>query len=111
MKKFVVILVVGAVAVCIDAQLRVRQQNPTWRAHELACCENRRGAIVPYGAAGAEDAVNVLRDRIIEKYDAGIYQADRMMGWQKDRNKALEIQSQLGYTVPDDDSFDSSYDE
>lgn len=111
MKKIVLIIVAGGVAAFIDAQLRVRQQNPTWRAHELACCADRRSAIVPYGAASAEDAVNMLRDRIIEKYDAGIYQADRMMGWQKDRNKALEIQSQLGYTVPDDDSFDPSYDE
>lgn len=111
MKKIVMIIIVSGMVAFIDAQLRIRQQNPTWRANELACCADRRGAIVSYSVADAEDAVNVLRDRIIEKYDAGIYQADGMIGWQKDRNKALEIQSQLGFTVPEDDFFDASYDE
>lgn len=94
MKKIILILVVACIVFFIDAQLRIRQQNPTWKAHELTCCVDERNAIVPYGVASAEDAVNALREEIINKYDAGIYQAD----WAKDRNKLLEIISSLGFT-------------
>ena len=110
MKKIILIIVVGGMVALLDAQLRNRQQNPTWRANELACCADRRGEIVPYGAGGGENSVNALREQIISKYDAGIYQADKMMGWQTDRNKMLEIQSKLGFT-PEEDSFDQAYDE
>ena len=114
MKKIVIIVLVSGAVAFIDAQLRIRQENPTWRTSELLCCIDQRNVTVPWGVENAEDAVLALREKVRDEYDKGTYQAD----WGKYRRRALEIQSLLGYTVPDeesptsdDDSFDSSYDD
>lgn len=107
MKKILIIIVVGGMVALLDAQLRIRQQNPTWRASECIGCANMRGAIVPYGVANADDAVNALREKVIQSEDNGTYQAD----WGKYRRRELEIESQLGYTVEEEDSFDQAYDD
>ena len=111
MKKIIAIGFVGGLVLWIDAQLRIRQQNPIWRSDEYSCCEDRRDALVPYGTIGGEDAVKAFSDKVFQSEDEGTYQAT----WAKYRSRALEIQSQLGYTVPEttdslslyeDDSFD-----
>ena len=52
-----------------------------------------------HSAADAEDEVNRLRMDAIKKYDSGEYVAG-MNGWQDDERRALDIQTKLGYTVP-----------
>lgn len=84
-----------------QAKLRIRQKFPQWAERHYRCCADRRGAIVPYGARSAGEAVNMLREEAIKAYDSGRYIAD----WGKKRRAALEIQSQLGYTVPEDYTF------
>ena len=114
MKKIIIIICVSGLVAFIDAKLRIRQKNPTWRTDEVQCCIDRRTALTAYSAGSAEDAVLALQEEINAKYDSGMYQADKMNGWQKDRNVMLEIQSQLGFTpesTEEDDSFDSSYDD
>ena len=54
----------------------------------------------PTSVASAEGEVNRLRQQVIAKYDSGIYM-DGMGGWSKDRRRALDIQTRLGYTVPE----------
>lgn len=53
-----------------------------------------------HSAAHAEDEVNRLRMDVINKYDSGEYVAG-MHGWQDDERRALDIQTKLGYTVPE----------
>ncbi|MEX0849159.1 MAG: hypothetical protein WD055_02925 [Candidatus Dependentiae bacterium] len=100
MKKKI-LLIACFLTVSMSAKLRIRQQNPQWANRHYACCADRRGAIVPYGVTNAEDAVNALREEIVKAEDNGTYIAD----WGKKRRAALEIQSQLGFTVPEDYSF------
>ena len=112
MKKIIAIIIVGGVVLFIDAQLRIRQRNPIWRDYEYQCCADNRSAIVPYSAADAEEEVRELEQEVNDDYDKGYYQAT----YGKKRRLALDIESHLGYTVPDDsltedDSFDQSYDD
>ncbi len=100
MKRFFILFACFTCAL-LQAKLRIRQKHPQWAERHLSCCADRRGEIVPYGASNAEDAVNMLREEAIKAYDAGTYIAD----WGKKRRAAMEIQSQLGYTVPEDYSF------
>lgn len=111
MKKIIMIIFVGGLVLFIDAQLRIRQRNPVWRPGEYACCADKRDAVLP-NVASAEDAVRVLTQKVNDEFDKGTYQAI----WGKYRRRALDIESRLGYTVPDtkgpameDDSFDPAY--
>ncbi len=100
MKRLFIFLACFSCAL-LQAKLRIRQKHPQWAPRHLSCCADQRGQIVSYGAGSAEDAVNILREEVIKAYDAGTYAAD----WGKKRRAALEIQSHLGYTVPEDYSF------
>lgn len=98
MKKCVMTVIAGCLVSNIDAKLRIRQQDPIWRPEEYCCWIDDRIARMPTSAAEAEETVRALEVKANEEYDKGTYQAE----WAKKyRRPALEIQSHLGYTVPD----------
>jgi hypothetical protein len=111
MKRFIYVSVVAGLVLLLDAKLRIRQEDPKWRADELLCCAETNKPDEFSGQGDAEDEVRALNNDIINKYDSGVYQAK----WAPERQRMLEIQSHLGHTVPEtdpneeDDTFDPSY--
>lgn len=90
--KRIIILLLGFFCI-IDARLQIRNNYFNDRVV-------RSGYRPIHSAADAEDEVNRLRMQVINKYDGGEYVAG-MHGWQDDERRALDIQTKLGYTVPE----------
>lgn len=83
----------------LHAKLKLRQNHAYQDTHQ--CCEDLRTEYEPTTVAQAEDEVNRLRQEAIKAYDAGEYMFG-MDGWSQKRQKALDIQTKLGYTVPEE---------
>lgn len=80
----------------INAKLAIRERG----AHcHVGRCFSGQGYNRPISTADAEDEVNRLRQEAIKAYDTGTYMAG-MNGWAEKRQRALDIQTKLGYTVP-----------
>ena len=105
MKKVICmsILLLGVTS-ALEAKLQIRRNyfgdrvaRMPYNDRTLDCCADERGWHQPTSIAGAEGEVNRLRMEVINDYDSGIYMAD----WSKKRRRALDIQTKLGYTVPE----------
>ncbi len=83
-------LLLLSVTASLEAKLQIRRN---YFGDRVA----RSGWYQPTSVAGAEGEVNRLRMQVIKDYDSGIYMAD----WSKKRRRALDIQTRLGYTVPE----------
>lgn len=83
----------------VQAKLKLRQNRA--RQDDGYCCHDLRTPYEPTTVVQAEDEVNRLRQEAIKAYDEGEYMFG-MDGWSKKRQKALDIQTKLGYTVPED---------
>lgn len=81
--------------VCLEAKLQTRRNYFDDRRRSSS--SDQRGWYQPTSVADAEDEVNRLRMEAINDYDDGVYIAR----WGKKRNRALDIQTKLGYTVPE----------
>jgi hypothetical protein len=80
-----------------DCKLNIRKKEA---CTQKGSCPDRRGIYVPTSQADAEYEVNRLRQSAIKDYDNGVYVA-AMDGWGPKENRALDIQTKLGYTVPE----------
>ncbi len=104
MKKVLYIVLLLNVSASLEAKLQIRRNYFGNRVARMPydertadCCADQRGWYRPTTVAGAEHEVNRLRQEVIKDYDSGIYMAD----WSKKRRRALDIQTRLGYTVPE----------
>lgn len=100
MKKIGIIGLLSIVVFCVDAKLAIRRNYFGDRVARIPYSErmvDRRGWYEPTSIADAEDEVNRLRMQNIHDYDKGTYMAI----WAKRRSRALDIQTKLGYTVPE----------
>ncbi len=83
---------------CItDCKLNIRKKQV---CTSDGYCRNHRGLYRPTSQADAEYEVNRLRQQAIRDYDNGVYVA-AMDGWGPKEHRALDIQTKLGYTVPE----------
>jgi fructosamine-3-kinase len=93
MKRIIIVLFSFFCFIAVNARLQIRNNYFNDRVV-------RSGHRPIHSVADAEDEVNRLRMDAINKYDSGEYVAG-MHGWQDDERRALDIQTKLGYTVPE----------
>lgn len=81
-------------ACCNDCKLTLRKKQVCVDGN----CPDRRGLYKPTSQVDAQYEVNRLRQQAIKDYDNGVYVA-AIDGWGPKENRALDIQTKLGYTV------------
>ncbi len=99
MKKRILLSMLVSIAffaAIINAKLAIRERG----AHcQVGRCFSGQGYNHLSSTADAEAEVNRLRQEAIKAYDTGTYMTG-MNGWAEKRQRALDIQTKLGYTVP-----------
>lgn len=81
-----------------DCKLNIRKKASCSTA---GVCSDKRGRYQPTSQSDAEYEVNRLRQEVIKDYDNGVYVA-AMDGWGPKEQRSLDIQTKLGYTVPEE---------
>lgn len=97
MKKMLLISLLFGLVLLLDAKLQTRK---TYFGDRIGRHSGRPLGYQIYRGGNPEGEVNRLRMQVIDKYDRGEYVAG-MQGWQDDEREAMDIQTRLGYTVPE----------